>query len=126
LARWTASPILVLLLTIYLAIDPRFGGLIGYVTFSRWRPDYSTEFGLFDIILAGSLLTYVIGHFRLNSIIYQSMPEDPTIRHDRDPFNPPRRPVELVGPEELPRTLFVAAGCVVVGLRGWFTFVLMD
>ena len=36
LARWTAAPVLILLLTTYLLIDPGAGNLIGWFTGSRW------------------------------------------------------------------------------------------
>lgn len=127
LARWTASPILVLLLTIYLMLDPGFMGIVGFVTGDRWfLPRESDNFSLNDLLLATGLLSYVIGHFRLTALIHQSMPDDPTVRRDRDLARPPRRPAELVAPEELPRTLVVAAGCVVVGQAAWLFVVMIE
>jgi hypothetical protein len=127
LARWTASPILVLLLTIYLMIDPGFMCIVSYASGDRWSfPRDSGDFNLNDVLVAAGLLAYVIGHFRLTSIIHQSIPEDPTVRRDRDPKRPPRRPVELVAPNELPQTLIVAAGCVIVGQVGWLLIVLIE
>ena len=46
LARWTAAPVLVLLLTTYLTIDPNFFNLVGLVTGSPWffpRPGSGTR-----------------------------------------------------------------------------------
>jgi hypothetical protein len=127
LARWTASPILVLLLTIYLMLDPAFLGIVGFLSGERWLlPRESASFDLNDLIVAAGLLAYVIGHFRLTSLIHQSMPEDPTVRHDRDPTRPPRRPAEIVAPEEFPRTLIVAGGCVVLGQVGWLILVMIE
>src|SRR5204862_3489228 len=94
LARWTASPILVLLLTTYLVIDPGFMSLIGWVSGSVWFTPRTGGggFNLEDVILAAALLAYVIGHFRLTSILHQGMPDEPTARKERDPLNPPKRP----------------------------------
>jgi hypothetical protein len=121
LARWTAAPVLVILLTILMAIDPGFLGLINYVSGDRWfLPRETGGFQLDDILLAAALLAYTIGHYRLNAIIHQSMPEDPTIRKDKDPASPPRRPSEHVPQTELPRLFMVAAGCIVAGQIAWF------
>jgi hypothetical protein len=127
LARWTASPILILLLTAYLLIDPGFLNLIGIASGSRWfTPRIGTGFNLEDVILAAALLAYAIGHFRLTSIIHQGMPDEPTSRKERDPLNPPRRPAGLVSAEELPRTLMLAGGCVVAAQAAWFALVLVE
>jgi hypothetical protein len=127
LARWTASPILILLLTTYLLIDPGFLNLIGFVSGSRWfTPRVGGGFNLEDVILAAALLAYAIGHFRLTSIIHQGMPDEPTARKERDPLNPPRRPAGLVRAEELPRTLMVAGGCVFAAQGVWFVLVLVE
>jgi hypothetical protein len=127
LARWTAAPVLVLLLTIYLMVDPGFMWFVSFMSRSPWiLPREPDSFSLNDLLLATGLLAYAIGHFRLTSIIHQSMPEDPTVRRDRDPVRPPRRPAEVVAPEELPRTLMVAGGCVVVGQAAWLLIVLME
>jgi len=127
LARWTAAPVLVLLLTTYLLIDPGAGNLIGRFTGMPWFfPRNSTAFNELDVLLAASLLAYVIGHFRLTSILHQGMPDEPTVRRDRDPANPPRRPIETVGPEELPRTLIVAAACVIVAQGAWLVLTFVE
>ena len=51
-----------------------------------------------DVILAAALLAYMIGHFRLTAIVHQGMPDEPTVRKERDPANPPRRPAETGRP----------------------------
>jgi hypothetical protein len=125
LARWTASPILVLLLTTYLLIDPGFLNLIGVVTGSRWLTlDRPKGFDLEDVILAAALLAYVVGHFRLTSMLHQGMPDEPTSQKERNPLDPPTRPVAVVPQDELPRTLVVAAACVVAGQAAWLILVL--
>jgi hypothetical protein len=127
LARWTASPVLVILLTILMALDPGFLGVIGYVSGDRWYWQRDTGgFQLEDILLAASLLAYTIGHYRLTAIIHQSMPDDPTVRRDKDPANPPRRPVQLIPQTELPRLLIVAGGCVVAGPAIWLAIYVID
>jgi hypothetical protein len=126
-ARWHAAPVLVLLLTTYLFIDPGFLGLVGFVTGDRWFfPRESGAFSLEAVILAAALIAYTIGHFRLAAIVHQSIPDDPTVRRDRDPNNPPRRPVELVTPDELPRTLVIASSCVVAGQAAWLILVMIE
>jgi len=127
LARWTGSPVLILLLTIYLKIDPGFMNIIGLFTGSRWfYPEPGIGFFVEDVILAAGLLAYSIGHFRLLSLIHQSMPEDPTSRRDIDPKNPPRRPLRLIGADELQKTLIVAGVCVVVAQMAWWTVVFVE
>lgn len=127
LARWTASPILILLLTTYLLIDPGLMTLTGFITGLPWvTPRGPGGFNLEDVILAAALLAYVIGHFRLTSILHQGMPDEPTARKERDPLNPPRRPTVIVSPDELPRTLVVASGCVIVGQAAWVVVVLIE
>ena len=82
-ARWTASPVLILLLTAYLLIDPAFLNFIGFFGGSPWYwPRNPSGFNLEDSILAGGLLAYTIGHFRLTSLIHSSMPDEPTIRKE--------------------------------------------
>jgi hypothetical protein len=127
LARWHGAPVLVLLLTTYLSIDPGFLGLVGSVTGTPWFfPREAGGFFIDDVILAAALLAYTIGHFRLTSIVHQSIPEDLTVRTDSDPRLPPRRPVELVTQDELPKTLVVASACVIAGQAGWLILVLIE
>lgn len=127
LARWSASPALILLLTIYLMIDPGFFCLLSRLAGDRWSlPRSDSGFSLEDMLLAAALLAYAVGHFRLTAIIHQSMPDDPTVRRDRDLTNPPRRPADLVPATELPRTLVVAAGCVVAGQVAWLIVIMFE
>src|SRR4051794_28083287 len=81
LARWTGSPVLILLLTVYLFIDPGFINLLGVVTGTPWfMPREAGGFSLEDVVLAAGFLAYTIGHFRLISILYQGMPDEPTLQ----------------------------------------------
>jgi hypothetical protein len=127
LGRWHAAPVLILLLTTYLLIDPGAGNLIGQVSGLPWFfPIEAGGFKLEDVVLAAALLAYVIGHFRLTSILHQGMPDEATVRKDRDLLNPPRRPVETVPPDELPRTLVIAGACVVFAEVTWTLIVLIE
>jgi len=127
LARWTAAPVLILLLTTYLIIDPGAGNLMGWFTGMPWSFSQSPGgFHLEDVILSAALLAYVIGHFRLTAILHQGMPDEPTVRKERDPANPPRRPVETVPQDELPRTLVIAGACVIVGEVIWVLLALVE
>jgi len=120
LARWTAAPVLVLLLTAYLMIDPGFINLIGWVTGSPWFfPRPPGGFDLEDVLLAAGLLAYTIGHYRLTAMVHQGMPGEPTAQRASDPVNPPRRPADLVGPDELQHTLLGAGGCLILGQLAW-------
>ena len=127
LAHWTAAPVLILLLTSYLMMDPGFANLIGLFRGEKWYfPKSSGGLSLEDIILAAGLLAYVIGHFRLTAIIHQGMPDDPSSRKERDPLSPPRRPGSLVAQDELPRILVIGGACVVVGQLAWWLLVLIE
>jgi hypothetical protein len=131
LARWTAAPVLIILLTTYSLMDPGFGNLMGWFAGVRWAfPRPSEKFSVEDLIqamgLAGGLLAYTIGHFRLTAIIHQGMPDDPSARKERDPLNPPRRPASLIPQDELPRILIIGGICVVLGLIAWWSLVLIE
>jgi hypothetical protein len=120
LARWTAAPVLILLLTTYLTIDPGFLNIIGWVTGSPWFFPRPTEgFNLEDLLLAAGLLAYTIGHFRLTSMVHQGMPNESSSQRSVDVASPPRRVPDLVGPDELPRTLIVGGSCLIAGQLGW-------
>ena len=127
LARWTAAPVLVLLLTTYLMIDPGFMNVIGWVTGSPWFfPRTAGGFNLEDGLLAGGLLAYTIGHYRLTSMVHQGMPNESTAQRGADPATPPRRPAELVGADELQHTLLAGGVCLVVGQLAWTVLTLIE
>ena len=120
LARWVLAPVLVLALTTYLKIDPGFLSAFGYLGGSRYfLARTPSGFNLEDAILAASLLAYVIGHYRLTSLVHQGMPEDRGFRGDREAVKPPVRPADTAPADELPKVLFVGAGCVAVGQLAW-------
>ncbi|HEX3147328.1 MAG TPA: hypothetical protein VHR66_04550 [Gemmataceae bacterium] len=126
LARWTAAPVLILLITTYLSIDPGFINAIGVFGGSPWffaRP--IGGFNLEDLILAAGLLAYSIGHYRLTVMLHDGMPSEPTVQREPSVLLP-RRPASLVSKEELPRTLMIAGGCVVVAQIGWLVLVAIE
>lgn len=120
LARWVISPAIVLLMTTYLMIDPGFMNVFGMIGGGRWFTSRSSGgFDIEDVLLAASLLAYVIGHFRLTALVHQGMPADPGLRGERESPLPARRNTELVPADELPKLLFVGAACVVGGQVAW-------
>ncbi|WP_020473942.1 hypothetical protein [Zavarzinella formosa] len=122
LFRWTGSPIIVLLLTTYGLIDPGFLGLLNFLASWRWSPMITSSFGfnLEDLLLATALLSYLIGHYRLNALVGPVLPNDPSVRREIPSAAPVSRPFTQVDAEELPRTLIIGGACVVVGQAGWF------
>lgn len=127
LARWTAAPILVLLLSIFMLIDPGFMNSINFVTGGR-RMFFGTPSGfrIEDGLLAAAMLAYSVGHYRLTAIVTQAMPLDRGFRGDREPVKPPARPADSVPGDELPRFLFVLALCVVVGQLIWSLLIYLE
>jgi hypothetical protein len=127
LARWTAAPVLILLLTTYLTIDPGFLNVIGFVTGEPWFfPKPGTGFNLEDVLLAAGLLAYTVGHYRLTVMVHQGMPNDPTVQRAGDPTNPPRRSPELAGSDELVKTLIVAGCAAIAGQAAWTMLSLLE
>ena len=120
LARWVMAPALVLAVTTYSRIDPGFMNTFRLWSDRRWSVSRTPSgFSAEDAILAASLLAYVIGHYRLTSLVHQGMPEDRGFRGDREAAKPPARPADTAARDELPKVLFVGAGCVVVGQVVW-------
>jgi hypothetical protein len=112
---------------VYLLYDPGFMNLIGQFEGSSWfAAKERGGFNLEDFMLAAALLAYSIGHFRLTSLVHQSMPDEPTARKERDLAKPPRRPIQLVAPNELPRVLMIGGGCVVAGQAAWTLLVFIE
>ena len=126
LLRWVVSPALVLILTTYLMYDPAFYGLMSFRSGGFGVSVARSRFEIEDVVLAASLLAYLIGHFRLTGLIAQGMPEDPTPRRPRDSDHLPRRPASLVAPDELPMALAMGAGCCVVGQIAWTVVTLSE
>ena len=109
LARWTAAPVLILLLTTYLMFDPGFMNLLGFLAGSPWfGPRNPGGFNVEDAVLAASLLAYTIGHFRLTSLLHKGMPDEPTISKERTPIQPAPAAGGTCRTRGIQWTLFVA------------------
>jgi hypothetical protein len=132
LARWTISPVLVILLTTYQLIDPNFmaivsvvqgtssyyhGGGYGQSLARGW--DASAYF-IEDSLLAAALLAYLAAQYRLFSLVTRSMPDEPRTAQRGEPGSTPvRRPADLVTEAELRVLLFTGLGCVGFGFVAW-------
>jgi len=106
-SRWVISPALFLIVTTYLMIDPEMGFLMPiYDSFARYGPRgmyrANRDFELSDLLLAGSILVYLVAQLRLLSLTYLGMPDDPPPRRKGQPEPAaPRRPVESIDDREL-------------------------
>lgn len=120
--RWVISPVLFLILTTYLLIDPNFVGLSEMLAgrFGGWGRYYG-RFSVFsDALLSASVLIYLMANFRVLSLVHRSMPDDPPPRRKGQPEpQPPRRPIELFAERELGIMLGLAAFAVFLGISAW-------
>jgi hypothetical protein len=127
IARWTFAPAFVLMLTTLMLIDPGMMGMASSMSGGSWYgASGQLGFGVEDILLALFLLAYVIGHFRLLGILHQALPNDPTLRKQVDPDNPPRRATNIIAPDEFTKTLMVLGGCAIAGALAWGLLYLID
>lgn len=126
-AKWTGAPVVVLILTAYGLSDPGFFSLLNLVGTGKWLSfAVAGGFNLEDVLLATALLAYVVGHYRLNALLGEAMPKDPSARREVVMPAPVSRPLTQVGPEELPRTLIVGGACVIVGQLGWLAVTVIE
>ncbi len=126
-AKMTGAPIILLLLTTYALLDPGFFSVTNFIGTGQWSSfvfdgGYSIEDGL----LAMAVLAYLVGHYRLNALLREAMPKDPSVRREVFMPEPVSRPLTQVGPEELPRILIVGGVCVIVGQLGWLAVTLAE
>jgi hypothetical protein len=134
LARWTISPVLVILLTTYQLIDPNFMAIVSVVqgtdAYGRLGGGgYSRSLGrgwdasayfVEDALLAAALLAYLAAQYRLFSLVTRSMPDEPRPpQRDEPDSTPVRRPAGLVSEAELRALLFTGLGCVGFGFVAW-------
>ena len=123
MARWVISPGLFLIITSYLLYDPDFDrlrdSLYGPKSVPGRYPRF-TELGLPEILLAASILTYLIAQFRLLSLAHQSMPDDPPPRRKGQPEPAiPRRPAGLFADREIVLMFWLVPICVLAGGFAW-------
>ncbi|HVL14125.1 MAG TPA: hypothetical protein VM529_16260 [Gemmata sp.] len=114
LFRWTAAPPLILLLLTYFMIFP-FGVPLG----AEWKL-WEIEDGRFrplDVILAASVMVYVVSHYRLIGFVHQAMAYDGGAK--RRDERPTRRPPALIAPAELGVLLGFAAAFTFLGQLVW-------
>jgi len=134
LARWTISPVLVILLTTYQLIDPNFMGIVSVLerggAYGRYGAGgYSRSLGrgwdasayfIEDALLAAALLAYIAAQYRLFSLVTRSMPDEPRpAPQGESDSTPVRRPAELVTEAELRVLLYTGLGCVAFGFVAW-------
>jgi hypothetical protein len=114
---WAASPMLFMLSTTYQLIDPNFTRLLTGLQ-GRQRDTGHAE----DLLLAGTILVYLMAQFRLLSLLHKSMPDDPPPRRigQREPAAQ-RRPPNTFAEGEIIVMFVLALGGVLAGYLGWLT-----
>ncbi len=119
---WAISPALFLILTTYLLIDPNFERLM-------WGINRGHTHGspIDDLMLAASILVYLIAQFRLLSLLHKSMPDDSPPRRAGQPEPAtPRRPPATFADREIITLLLVGFGSIVAGSAGWLSISLYE
>lgn len=122
IVRWRAAPLIVLvaLAGLYYIELFRFYGMAELLGLHRAD--------LADILLAGSVLLYVVGHYRLQTFQHEIIPAERQKAAGRTrsgktaeptPELPPRRSPGVVSPMELP-LLALLPGWAVVAMLFWF------
>ncbi len=122
-SRWIISPILFLILLTYLLFDPDFGGLkdalYGYRS-SYFGGGYAIRDFPEIILLAATVVIYMMAHYRLMSLVHKSMPDDPAPRRKGQPEPAiPRRPFRLFAERELGLLFGIGAASVAAGAILW-------
>lgn len=123
LGRWASSPIFVLIFTSYLLFDTGFNGILSFLSFGSYRVYLNKiPLNIETLLLTIGILIYMIGHYRLYSMLTQITPKDPFPRRNFPVFTSSHaRPPESVTTDEFIRALMTAGVCVVVGTILWFT-----
>jgi len=126
--RWSASPILFLLVSIFPILDPQGMLLIAPEYMGRGRdpviPGLNTQtknaFDITDLFLAAGMLCYLIAQYRLLSLMNRSFPPDrvPFHRPKADDESP-KRPAKLVREDEIPFALALSSAFVLGGQIVW-------
>lgn len=120
LLRWGASPIFFVLLTTYGIIDPGFFSILNFLGSGKWYAlAPNSGFNIEDMMLGASILAYLIGHYRLYSMLSSVIPNEPSIRREVEITDPKTRPETQVDQDELPRTLMIAGCCIVAAQAIW-------
>jgi hypothetical protein len=114
LFRWTAAPVLVLLLLTYFMWTP-FG--IPGDGYSSILLIEERRFHFIDVILVLSVLVYLASQYRIYSLVYQAIAFEGVMRRKGEP--PTRRPATLIRPTELITMLALSLGLVIAGQLIW-------
>ena len=114
--RWTAMPVVFVLLVSWLSFAP-----LGLPFDAQWFSNIpGSHFRFLDFILVGASLVYLIGQYRLLSIVHIGMPFDAAKRFVKPGAKPTVRPAEPPGDREL-WMLFARVGlAALAGQFLWF------
>jgi hypothetical protein len=117
IGRWAISPILFLILTTYLLIDPNFDRLMRSTSHRHVHTGQ-----IDDLLLGASVLVYLMAQFRLLSLLHKSMPDDPPPRRtgQAEPVAP-RRPAATFADREIKALFVLALGCILAGCLAWLS-----
>lgn len=112
--RWTAAPVLVVMLGMYFTLFPAGLPQLGYG--DPWGLRRGS-FRVDDLILASALLVYVACQYRLFGVLVQAFPlEGGTAKA----LPPVRRPVTALGSGEFAAMFKATAAAVLVGQLAWW------
>ena len=113
LMRWTAVPVIVLVLLCYFIVLP-----FGVPLNMRYSNDIpGSALRLLDLVLVAAALGYFACHYRLLGLTHQAMPPDDPARPKG--AKPVRRPVALVADDEFGRLFMALGACVLAGQVLW-------
>ncbi len=113
--RWTASPILVLLILTYFMIFP-FG--VPGDSIEDFTAIDEDHFRVTHVLLVMSVLVYLACQYRILGLVHQAVAFDGQIRRKDEP--PARRPAALIRPAELGIMLGICGALVFSGQMIWW------
>lgn len=114
--RWTAAPVLMLLLTTYFELFPAGKPLLG--SDDPWGPRRNS-FRIEDMLLTMGLLVYVASQYRLFGILVQALPSENEGTTTGDANQPIRRPTTAISIVEFPKMIWLAAIAVFAAQITW-------
>ena len=114
LFRFTAAPVLVLLILTYFMWTP-----LGFPGEGRSVPNLieMRRFHFMDVMLVLSVLVYVLSQYRIYGLVYQAIAFEGGARRPEEP--PTRRPASLIRASELSRMLGLCVVLVIAGQLIW-------
>lgn len=124
LLRWTAVPVLLVVIIGYVTVAPV--GLPEFNTFTMLVP--GSQFALRDLLLMPTLLTYLMAQFRMYSVVHAAVPFEAGPQFVKKRAKPALRPPQPITDAEL-GGLFIRAGAfTLVGQLLWLllTWVAVD